>query len=462
MSTATGPEPLRVVNPATGQTLLEIPAHTNDEVEQRVNGAHEAFQAWRRTTFAQRATLLRNVARRLRERKQSLAIMMAHEMGKPVREGEAEVEKCALVCEYYADNAESFLRREEVKTEARRSYVAFRPLGVVLAIMPWNFPLWQVFRFAAPALMAGNTVLLKHASNVPGCANSIEGILSMAGAPTSIFTTLLIDAPRAQVLIADPRIVAVTVTGSTEAGRSIASVAGQHLKKTVLELGGSDPYVVLADADLDATVDACAAARMINAGQSCIAAKRFIVVDSVREEFTRRLAAKLSSLRMGNPLDRSTDYGPLARHDLRDQLHSQVERSIAKGAKLLLGGTIPSGSGAFYPATLLADVRPGMPAYHEELFGPVAAIIAAKDTADAIRIANDTAYGLGGAVFTRDVQEGERLATDELQAGFVAVNAQVKSDPRLPFGGVKDSGYGRELSTFGIREFVNVKTVDVG
>ncbi|KPK06918.1 MAG: succinate-semialdehyde dehydrogenase, partial [Gemmatimonas sp. SG8_28] len=371
------------------------------------------------------------------------------------------IEKCAWVCEYYAEHAEGFLADEVAATDASRSYVAFRPLGVVLAVMPWNFPFWQVFRFAAPGLMAGNAAVLKHASNVVGCALAIEAVFREAGFPEHVFRTLVVGSGAVRAVIRAPQVRAVTLTGSGPAGRAVASAAGEALKKTVLELGGSDPYVVLDDADLAATVETCVNSRLINSGQSCIAAKRFIVVDAIREEFEARYTALMATKRMGPPLEGDVDLGPQARVDLRDELHDQVVRSIDRGARVLLGATVPEEPGAFYPPSVLADVRPGMPAYDEELFGPVAAIIAARDESDAVRIANDSAFGLGAAVFTRDLDRGERLARDALHAGACFVNAFVKSDPRLPFGGIKESGYGRELAAFGIREFVNVKAVYV-
>lgn len=378
-------------------------------------------------------------------------------MGKPVKQGIAEAEKCVWVCDYYAADAEAHLAPDLIKTEGSQSYAAFEPLGVVLAVMPWNFPLWQVFRFAAPALMAGNAGVLKHSSNVPGCALVIEEIFTQAGFPAGAFRTLLIGSRQVQAVIEHPRVRAVTLTGSTPAGKSVAAQAGASLKKTVLELGGSDPYVVLEDADLDLAVQTCVNSRLINSGQSCINAKRFIIVEPILAAFTDRYVAVMKSKKVGDPLLEETEVGPLARHDLRDELHQQVLMSIKHGARLLLGGEIPSGSGAYYPPTVLADVTPGMPAY-DELFGPVAAIIRAKNEEDAVRIANDSVFGLGAAVFTQDLKRGERIAR-ELEAGSTFVNALVASDPRLPFGGIKQSGYGRELGSYGIKEFVNVKTV---
>jgi succinate-semialdehyde dehydrogenase/glutarate-semialdehyde dehydrogenase len=397
----------------------------------------------------------------LRERRDALARLMAVEMGKPLAQGRAEADKCALVCEYYAEHAESFLAPETVASDAARSFVTFRPLGVVLAVMPWNFPLWQVFRFAAPALMAGNAGVLKHASNVCGTALAIGEVFRHAGLPAGLFRTLLVSSARVGEMIDAREVAAVTLTGSTPAGRAVAARAGAALKKTVLELGGSDPYLVLEDADLDLAAETCAASRLINSGQSCIAAKRFIVVESVRAEFERRFVERMAARRVGDPLEGGVDVGPQARRDLRDELHGQVERTVRAGARVLLGCARPEGPAAFYPPSVLTDVRPGMPAADEELFGPVAAILPVQDEADAVRVANQSVFGLGAAVFTRDAARGERIAAEALEAGSCFVNAFVKSDPRLPFGGIKESGYGRELSSFGIREFVNVKTVYV-
>ena len=448
------------INPATGKTIKTYDEMTPEQAAAAVAQAHETWRAWRATSFAERVKPMKKTAEMLRKRKDELARLMAVEMGKPLTQGAAEVEKCAWACDYYADNAEAHLAPDVIKTEGAKSYVAFEPLGVVLAIMPWNFPLWQVYRFAAPALMAGNVGVLKHASNVPGCALVIEEIFNQAGFPEGAFRSLLIGNAQVRAVIEHPLIRAVTLTGSTPAGKAVASEAGAVLKKTVLELGGSDPYLVLEDADLDQAVQTCVNSRLINAGQSCIAAKRFIVVEPVRAAFTERFVALMKTKKMGDPLKEGTDVGPQARHNLRDDLHKQVLASVERGAKLLLGGEVPPGAGAYYPPTVLADVKPGMPAYDEELFGPVAAIIGAKNEEDAVRIANDTIFGLGAAVFTKDTERGERVAR-KLEAGSTFVNSLVASDPRLPFGGIKESGYGRELGSYGIKEFVNAKTVYV-
>ncbi len=452
---------IQAVNPATEEEAGSYPATSNDEVQARLQCASEAFPAWRGAGFPARAAKLRAAAEVLRSQRHEFARLMATEMGKPISQGEAEVEKCASACEFYAQNAERFLAREPVPTDAANSFVAFEPLGVILAVMPWNFPFWQVFRCAAPALMAGNTVLLKHASNVPGCALAIAGVFQRAGCPDGVFQTLLIGSKAVAALIAAPEVRAISLTGSVAAGKAIAGQAGAHLKKTVLELGGSDPYVVLEDCDLEMAAETCAKSRLINSGQSCIAAKRFIVAEAVRPQFEELFAARMAEAKVGEPLARETVVGPLARRDLRDQLHDQVERSLAQGARLILGGKVPAGKGWFYPPTVLADIRPGMPVWQEETFGPVAAIIGARDEAEAIRLANGSAFGLGAAVFTRDLKRGERIAAEQLDAGNCFVNDYVRSDPRLPFGGIKDSGYGRELGLHGIREFVNIKSVYV-
>ncbi len=448
------------VNPATGQPLRSYPECAPAEIGPLLERAHEAHGRWRRRPIAERAEVMRRAAALVRERAQPSAVLMAQEMGKPVTQGRAEVEKCAWVCEYYAEHAAAFLRPEVIPTDASRSFVTFEPLGVVLAVMPWNFPFWQVFRAAVPALMAGNAVILKHASNVPGCAVAIDALFAEAGLPPGLFRSALIGASRVGELIAHPLVRAVTLTGSTPAGQAVAAQAGAALKKTVLELGGSDPYLVLEDAELEPTVDACAASRLINSGQSCIAAKRFIVVESIRTRFEALMVERMRAQRIGDPLREETTVGPLARHDLRASLHEQVERSVAKGATRLLGGVVPSGAGAYYPPTVLTGVASGMPAYDEETFGPVAAIIGVAGEREAVAAANDSRFGLGAAVFTRSRERGERIAR-ELDVGCCFVNAFVRSDPRLPFGGIKASGYGRELSSFGIREFVNIKSVSI-
>ena len=452
---------LQSIDPATGHILRQYPEADPARIAAVLEAASAAFPGWRRRSAAERAEPLRRAGVLLRERAPALAILMAEEMGKPVAQGRAEAVKCATACETLAERGGAFLAPEPIPTEAARSYVAYEPLGVVLGVMPWNFPFWQVFRFAVPALVAGNVCVLKHASNVCGSALAIEALFAEAGLPPGVFTTLLVGSAAVSGIIASPHVRAVSLTGSTPAGREVAAAAGRALKKTVLELGGSDPYLILEDADLDVAVPACVTARLVNTGQSCIAGKRFIVVDPVRAAFTERFVAAMRAKRAGDPRDEASDLGPMARVDLRDQLHAQVQASVTRGARLLCGGEIPPGPGAWYPPTVLDGVEPGMPAYEEELFGPAAAILAARDEADAVRIANDTPFGLGAAVFTRDASRGERIAAEALEAGSCFVNAFVRSDPRLPFGGVKESGYGRELAALGIREFVNAKTVYV-
>jgi succinate-semialdehyde dehydrogenase / glutarate-semialdehyde dehydrogenase len=449
---------IQSINPATGDILETLEPTSRQEIERVVAGAHAAFLEWRKRPFAERSALMHGAARELRARKAEYAATMTREMGKPIVQAEAEVEKCAVTCDYYADHAEAFLAEQPRETDASRSYVRFDPLGVILAVMPWNFPFWQVFRFAAPALMAGNAGILKHASNVPRCALQIEEVFRRAGFPEALFRTVLADAAAVKRLIADPRIAAVTLTGSEQAGIAVGEQAGHELKKSVLELGGSDPFIVLPDADVDAAAVAATEARLINSGQSCIAAKRFIVVEPVADRFLDRFKAEMASRKMGDPSARDTQVGPQARVDLRDQLHQQVEESVKRGARTLLGGEVPTGKGAYYPPTLLSAVDRGMPAFDEEMFGPVAAVIRAKDETDAIRLANDSTFGLGAALWTRDRARAERLAA-QVEAGAVFVNGVVKSDPRMPFGGIKRSGYGRELSEYGIREFVNIKSV---
>ena len=450
---------MKAINPANDELIEEYEPMGKEEIGSIIQKANDAQREWYKVSFEQRAEKLKNVAGLLRGRKHELAELMAREMGKPLSQGVSEAEKCAWVCEYYAENAESFLKKEMIETDASSSYVTFNPLGTILAVMPWNFPFWQLFRFAAPALMAGNGALLKHASNVPGCALEIESLLHKGGVPEDLFRTLIIGSDMVQSVIEDAGVAASTLTGSTGAGRAVARTSGGMLKKTVLELGGSDPYVVLEDADLEKTVETCVASRLINSGQSCIAAKRFIVLDEVYDEFVERMHQLMKDKKVGDPFDDGTDVGPMATADLRDELHNQVTTSIEKGATCVLGGKLPDRDGAYYPPTILTNVKPGMPAYEDELFGPVATIMNAADEEEAVAIANDTQFGLGAAVFSENVERAEIIAAEKLEAGCCFVNAYVKSDPRLPFGGIKQSGYGRELSHYGIKEFVNIKTV---
>ncbi len=446
------------VNPTSGQTLKAFEPWDQEQIDKVLQQVAAATPAWAEADFAVRAAAFKNAAAELRANHEQYAAYMTVEMGKPIKEARAEIEKCAWGCEYFAAHAQALLADERVATDATTSYVCYQPLGTVLAIMPWNFPFWQVFRFAAPALMAGNTALLKHASNVPQCALAIEEVFRKAGFPEGVFRTLLISGEQAEELIGDPRIHAVTLTGSGTAGRRVAAAAGAHLKKSVLELGGSDAFLVLADADLEQAAEAGVVSRFMNGGQSCIAAKRFIVVESVAARFLELFKPKVQALNQGDPKQDSTEIGPLARADLRFLLAKQVRDSVAKGALPILGCENQSGPGFFYKPSILDQVKPGMRAYEEELFGPVAIIIRAKDDEDALRIANDSQYGLGASIWTRDAAKGERLARS-VQTGQAFVNAIVKSDPRLPFGGIKASGYGRELAAPGIREFVNIKTV---
>ena len=451
--------PLVSLNPATGRILKTYREHTPAQVAAALGQVHAGFLGWRELALDDRARHLRALATTLRVQLEPLAQLITAEMGKTLAMSRLEIEKCAACCDFYAGQAAGLLKSERPLGAPKNARVVFEPLGVILAVMPWNYPFWQLFRAAAPALMAGNTILLKHAANVSGCALAIERLFADAGLPGGLLRTVLITPKAIPALITDDRIRGVTLTGSTEAGRRVAAQAGAALKPCVLELGGSDPYLVLADADLDHAAEICAKARLVNGGQSCIGAKRIIVVEAVREVFTAKFVARLAARRVGEPTAAGVDFGPLARADLRDELHAQVTRSLKKGARLLLGGAVPKGRGFFYPATALADVLPGMPAYDEELFGPVAAIIAARDEADAIRIANDTPYGLGAAVFTRDRKRGETIAHEQLDVGMAFVNDFVRSDLTLPFGGVKRSGFGRELGVYGIREFVNRKTL---
>lgn len=449
------------INPATGKKLKEYPEMDHGDVDLKILKASMAQKSWEKTPVEKRAGLLLKASEILLQRKDEYAKLMALEMGKPITQGRAEIEKCAKTCVYYAENGGAFLKDEVVETEFLKSFAAFRPMGVVLAVMPWNFPFWQVWRFLAPALMAGNGGVLKHASNVPGCAMVIEEVVREAGFPDGIFSTLLIGSKDVERVIANPLIAAVTLTGSTEAGSQVAETAGRFLKKTVMELGGSDAYVILKDADLHHAAKACVNSRLINTGQSCIAAKRFIIENDVFDEFEKLFVAEMQNRTFGDPLNEKTTIGPMARHDLRDELHEQVLKSVKLGAECVLGGQKPIEAGAYYSPTVLKNVNKGMPAYDEELFGPVAALIRARDEAHAIEIANDSVFGLGAAVFTRDVERGERIAREDIQAGACFVNDYVASDPRLPFGGIKQSGYGRELSHFGMREFMNIKTICV-
>jgi succinate-semialdehyde dehydrogenase/glutarate-semialdehyde dehydrogenase len=452
---------LQAINPATGEPGKSYDPHTIDDAREAASEAHSAFIEWRHTSFAERSAVFHRAANILRARKDEFARLMTDEMGKTLDDGRAEVEKCAFHCDWFADHAEEYLAKEPVNIGGGEAFVTFNPIGVILAVMPWNFPFWQVFRAVAPALMAGNGMLLKHASNVPGSALAIEELLHQACVPKDLFRTLLLPCSAVEALIEDENIAAVTLTGSVPAGRSVATAAGSVLKKCVLELGGSDAYVVLEDVDVAAAAKVAATARMVNGGQSCIAGKRFIVVRSILAEFEVAMVEAMRGYAMGDPVKEGTKLGPMQSVKARDEIHHQVEESIARGAKLLLGGKVPDRAGAWYPATVLTDVRPGQPAHDEEVFGPVAAIIAAEDEAGAIRIANESEFGLGSGVLTADLGRGRRIAAEELEAGLSFVNENVRSDPRTPFGGVKHSGFGRECSAYGIREFVNVKTVHV-
>ena len=452
---------LQTVNPATGEPGKAYNPHTIADGHAAANAARAAFLKWRRTSFEERSTILHKAAEILRARELEFAQLMTQEMGKTLDDGRAEVEKCAFNCDWFADHAKDYLANQPADIGGGEAFVTFNPIGIILAVMPWNFPFWQVFRAAVPALMAGNGMLLKHASNVPACALAIEEVLHDAGVPKDLFRTLLLQSSDVEALIKDENVAAVTLTGSVPAGRSVAIAAGSVLKKCVLELGGSDAYVVLEDADIEASASLAAKARMVNGGQSCIAGKRFIVVRSIVEPFERALVEAMRNYEMGDPTREGTKLGPMVSVKARDEIHKQVEQSIAKGATLLLGGKLPDRPGAWYPATVVSNVRSGQPAHDEEVFGPVAAIIAAEDEADAIRIANDSEFGLGSGVLTSNLERGRRIASEELEAGLSFVNENVRSDPRTPFGGVKHSGFGRECSAYGIREFVNIKTVHV-
>ena len=449
---------IATINPATGETLKTFDSLTEEEIDEKLERALETFRSYRRTSFEEREWMMLRTGEILEIERREFGRLMTTEMGKPIKAAIQEAEKCAWVCRYYAENARHHLADELIQTNATKSYIHYQPLGPVLAVMPWNFPFWQVFRFAAPALMAGNVGLLKHASNVPQCALAIEDIFRRAGFPEGTFQTLLIGSESVQRVLEDSRVVAATLTGSEPAGRNVASLAGKQIKKTVLELGGSDPFIVMPSANIDEAVSVAVKARTINNGQSCIAAKRFIIASEIYDEFERRFVEVMKALRVGDPMDEATDIGPLATEQILSDLDEQVRTSIAAGALLLTGGNRLAGPGNFYEPTVLANIPKESPAYCEEVFGPVALLFKVKGIDEAIRLANDTSFGLGAAAWTNDAQESTAFI-DELEAGCVFINGMVASDPRLPFGGVKNSGYGRELSEFGIREFVNIKTV---
>lgn len=452
---------MKSINPTTEEIISNYAEHSAQQVNTIIEEVNNAFTAWKDTSFSIRASHFLKAADILRTNKQHYAALITLEMGKLIRESLAEVEKCATVCEYYANQAENILRDEVIESDAQRSFVTFQPLGVILAVMPWNFPFWQLFRFAAPTMMAGNGALLKHASNVPGCALAIEEIFVKAGFPLNIFRTLMISSSMVEEVVVHPKVKAITLTGSESAGSHVAAAAGKCIKKSVLELGGSDPFILLDDADMDQAVQVAVKARMINQGQSCIAAKRFIVVESRITEFEEKIAQAFQKLVVGNPLEETTDVGPMARLDLIEDLEHQVKRSIAMGARLIQGGGRYDRKGYYYQPTILSDVRKGMPVYHEETFGPVVSIIKVKDETEAIEVANDSPFGLGGSVWTTDRARGERVAR-KIETGAMFVNGLTKSDPRLPFGGINKSGFGRELGTYGIKEFVNIKTIWIG
>ena len=445
-------------NPVNGSVLKSYPTWDRARLTSVLDRVGRAQVLWAATSYEERARLLTRVGARLRTKRDEYAALITLEMGKLAREARAEVEKSALTCDYYAVHAEPFLEEELIKTDAGRSYVTYMPLGTVLGIMPWNFPFWQVFRFAAPALMAGNACVLKHASNVPQCAEAIEAAFRDAGLPDYLFTTIFVDAEQIGEVIANPNVQAVTLTGSEAAGRKVGAIAGQNLKKCVLELGGSDPFIVLHDADIELAVEQAVASRYLNCGQSCIAAKRFIVVPEIADDFVRRMKERASELKVGDPTHDGVNLGPMAKRQLRDELHEQVVDAIQHGATAVLGCEPASGAGSYYPASVLDHVTPAMRVYREEVFGPVATIFRAKDEADAIRIANDSAYGLASSIWSKDYDRAESLS-EQIQAGASFINGMVRSDPRLPFGGIKASGFGRELSYHGIREFTNAKTV---
>ncbi len=450
---------LKSINPNSGEIVREYPEYQWEEIDNIIRNVHAAYKSWKDTNLSYRIDKIKTLAKLLEIKKEGLSFTISVEMGKPITESRAEIDKCIWLCNYYCDNIDQFLKKQYIKTEASESYVSFQPLGVIFAIMPWNFPFWQVFRFAVPSLLAGNTAVLKHASNVPSCSIAIEDLFNEADFPDDVFRIVLATNTKVERMIANKKISAVTLTGSTKAGQAVAQTAGKYLKKCVLELGGSDPYVVLDDANLNEAVDICVKGRLLNTGQSCIGAKRFIITAGIYNDFESLFVEKMKAATIGDPFDENNQLGPLARGYIREDLLSQVNKSISNGAQLLCGGSFIDAPGYFFPATVLANVQPGQPAYNQELFGPVASLIKAKDENDAIRIANDTSFGLGAAVFTTDIDKGKHIAEFELEAGCCFVNDFVRSDPRLPFGGIKESGYGRELSLYGLQEFVNIKTI---
>ena len=451
-------ETITTINPATEKEIKTYNRDSKEEALYKIEKANEAYLNWKKTSYQERSKLMHKLADIFDKKKDEYANLATEEMGKIISQSKKEIEKCALVCRYYADNIEELLADKIIETEAQKSYVTYQPLGVTLAVMPWNFPFYQVIRFAAPALMTGNTAVLKHASNVQGCAYALEDAFKEAGFPNGTFTNLNVTSKLIKPIIENKNIVAVTLTGSEPAGRSVAKIAGENLKKTVLELGGSDAYIILDDADLEKASDLATYGRLQNNGQTCIAAKRFIVLESIYDDFLKLFTKKMQDAKLGNPTDEDVYFGPMARIDLRDEIHEQVEKTIKQGGKLVLGGKIPDRVGAFYPATILSDLKPGMTAFDEELFGPVASVIKAKDENEAIELANNSTFGLGSGVLTGNSKRGEKIAL-QLEAGNSFVNKLVASDPRMPFGGIKNSGYGRELSSYGIKEFVNTKSI---
>lgn len=454
-------EDLISTNPATSVEIKKYTPDSDEMITKKLTQAQKAFEKWRNTPLNERADYLKALSKDLQIHKEEMAKIATVEMGKPYQQSIAELEKCAQTLAFYAENGQRYLQNEKVEMGKSKSFVSFQPLGTIFAIMPWNFPYWQVYRAMGPILISGNAMLLKHASNVSGCAVAIEESFQRAGLPKDLFQVLLIPREKAEIVISHPTVQAITFTGSTKGGAQVASFAASHLKKQVLELGGSDPYVILADADIERAVEICAYSRLNNTGQSCIAAKRFIVESGVIDQFTEKIKQNFENKKFGDPMDQAMDLGPMARADLRDTLHQQVKDSIKKGAQLICGGYVPDSPGAFYPPTLLSGVTKGMPAYDEEMFGPVGVIIAAKDEEEAIHIANDTEFGLGGAVFSKDIKKAEEIAENRINAGCVFVNSFVSSNARMPFGGIKNSGYGRELGYYGMREFVNIKAVAI-